>query len=239
MNQELRDAYRAYLQDPDDYPTIDNYARLLARSSRKPEHIGFSNRWLKWGGGKVVFETTFDRQEEETMVLMINDEELDERSHLQPGLYDAIRYSAPWTPWVSHVTRRPPDSWERVPKSIYVANWSCGDTIFAPGLPSRTRYHQETRYYVLVHPKKSPIPFVGTHPDNIWNSTYHGPVVLYVTDFHGIPIDFITPYDIIRFTRLMSDMERSKWEIDVEAATEFGLVYSDGENFSEPEVPAP
>ena len=234
MNRELREAYRAYLQDPDDYPTIDNYARLLARSSRKPEHIGFANNWRKFGGGKVVFGTTFDSQEEEIMVLMVIDEELDERKRLRPsardphrpGLYDAIRYSAPWTPWVSHVTRRPPDSWERVPKSIYVAGG-------AHDLPWRARYLQEARHYVLVHPRKS------SHPDNRWNSIYHGPVALYVTDFHGIPIDSVAPYDIFRFTSQMDDFQRSKWEIDVDAATELGLIYSDGENFIEPEVPAP
>ena len=229
MSQELREAYRAYLQDPTDYPALENYARLLARSSRKPEHIEFVHFWKLYGGGKILFETIFDREELQIMVLMVSDEDLDERSHLQPGLYDAIRYSAPWTPWVSHVTRRPPDSWERVPKSIYVAKWG------APDLPWRARYYRETRHYVLTHPSR------GTHPDNIWHSIYHGPVCLYVTDFHGIPIDFVAPYDIYRLIgrSQMDDFQRSKWEVDVDAATQLGLVYSDGENLIEPKVPAP
>ena len=227
MSTELREAYRAYLQDPTDYPTIDNYARLLSRASRKPAHIEFVNRWRKYGGGKILFDTTFDREELQIMVLMVNDEDLDERSHVQPGLYDAIRYSPPWTPWVSNVTERPPDSWERVPKSIYVDNLRFLDH------PLRTRYSKETRYYVLTHPNR------GTHPDNIWHSIYHGPVTLYVTDFHGIPIDFVAPYHIYRITSTMDDSQRSKWEIDFAAATEFGLVYSDGEKLDEPKVPAP
>ena len=55
MNRELREAYRAYLQDPDDYPTTDNYARLLSRSP-KPDHRKFADNWRKWGGGQIVYE---------------------------------------------------------------------------------------------------------------------------------------------------------------------------------------
>ena len=264
MNRELREAYRAYLQDPTDYPTIDNYARLLSRASRNPEHIEFVDRWRKWGGGKILFDFRWspDPRYKSSIdlgyrvlptVLMVDDQNLDERK-TRSGFYDAIRYSEPWQFWVKSADQaraeldfqEGTDSWERVPDSIFVTQ--ARD-------PREELYSGETRYYVLADPetviqqaltrrmnRNDPLdPSIDdrldrhARPENIFNSIYHGPVILYVTDFRGLVIEQIRPTDLEH----VHASRRFHGDKDILAATELGLVYSDGENLIEPQVPAP
>ena len=56
MNRELREAYRAYLMEPDNKFALDNYARLLSRSGEE-RYAGFLLFWNDWGDGDYTFDS--------------------------------------------------------------------------------------------------------------------------------------------------------------------------------------
>lgn len=70
MSRELREAYRAYLRDPQDDLAIENYARLLSHSANPKyrsdmRYDDFVSKWMNWGdddytyGSQSEFEALF------------------------------------------------------------------------------------------------------------------------------------------------------------------------------------